>query len=73
MAHTDNTVPFRLREQYGLVYHRASRNYLLSHHSKTKEARARRQRQARHIAKQQLRMGIEPAPYKAVGVMWDVL
>lgn len=72
MAHTDNTVPYRLREHYGLVYDRGPRCLAYSHRSIVKPFRQIRNRQQRHETKQRLRMGLEPKQYPRHSVLWEV-
>lgn len=74
MAHTDNTVPYRLWRDYGLHYDSPLRCYLTYHHSRTKEWRKISHRHGRREAARALRLGIEPEPYRPRNsVLWDVL
>ena len=62
MGKTKNTLPYRLRERAGLPAYR--RFWAGGHTSSLAFSRVRRNRQARHSAKQQLHAGQEPEPYR---------
>lgn len=70
MSRTDNTVPARLRAQYGIPDHRG---YCWGgHHSYLNGYAQLRNRQARHLARATLHRGDEPEPYRSRhSARWD--
>lgn len=64
MSRTENTTPYRLWQRYGLVYTDAVKRYRFGHHSYTKWAAQHANRRARRIAREQLRKGAQPEPYR---------
>ncbi len=68
MAHTDNTVPYRLWAQYGLTFNSPMRAFLDSqHHSKHKDEQREFNRRDRHNARAALRHGEQPDPIQPRG------
>jgi hypothetical protein len=73
MSRTDHHAPWRLWDHYGLTYHRGVRLFRCTPHGSAVAEDVRiATRRARRKAREEMRRGLEPAPYRhRHQVQWD--